>query len=329
MIGTEKVALFLLSIGPEAAAKVMRHFDEATTRAVSAAMARMRQVDSVQADAVVSEFLQHVKSKTTHSVDGFHFVRQTLDEALGENQAARIMELIMRGGSMASTMEIMRDADPLVLAEQMRGERPQAIALLLAHLEPAAGSELLLHLPDDVARDVLYRYARLESLQPHILKELGGMLTEQLSGQLGSQQLSGIGGPRKAADILNNLQVSATDALLTRLGEKDAALADLIRENMFTFSDLVQLDSRSLQALLREIPNEQMVPALKAAPPELVDKILANVSTRAAESLREDLDSGPPVRRADAEGAQKAILRKARELDAAGTISISSAEDML
>lgn len=329
MTGVEKVALFLLSIGPDAAARVMKHFDDSTTHAVSAVMARMHQFDSIQADAIVGEFLHNVKTRTTRSVDGLHVLRQTLDSALGEAQAAKVMEMIMRGGSMVSTMEIMRDTDPAALAEQMRSERPQAIALLLAHLEPAAASELLHHLPDNVARNVLYRFARLDSLQPHVLRELGGMLTEQLSGQIGSQQLSGIGGPRKAADILNNLQASVTDELLANLGKKDATLAETIRENMFTFSDLIQLDSRSLQTLLREVPNEQMVPALKAAVPELVDKILANVSDRAAESLREDLESGPPVRRADAEAAQKAILRKARELDEAGTISISSSEDML
>ncbi|HYW76219.1 MAG TPA: flagellar motor switch protein FliG [Gammaproteobacteria bacterium] len=329
MTGTEKAAIFLLSIGEQAAAKVMKHLDEATVNNLSVAMSRVRRMDRGEADQVVGDFLAQLDDQTSHSVDSFQYVRQVLDEAVGEREAARVMEYIMRGGSMAMTMDIMRETDPAMLAEQMRTERPQAIALILAHLEAGAGSELLSHLPEDVARDVLYRYARLDSVQPHVLRELGAMLSEQLSGQVGAQQLSGIGGPRKAADLLNNLQSSTTESLLNKMAEQDAKLVDTIRENMFTFSDLVQLDSRALQTLMREVSTEELVPALKAAPPEVVDKILSNVSTRAAEAIREDLESGPPVRRSEAENAQKAILRIARRLDSEGQITISTEEDLL
>lgn len=329
MTGMEKAAIFLLSIGEQAAAEVMRHLDEPTVNTLSVTMAGIRRMDRDLSQAVLNEFLDQVDEQTSHSVDSFHYVRQVLDEAIGERDAAHVMEYIMRGGSMAMTMDIMRQTDPAMLAEQMRTERPQAIALLLAHLEPGAGSEVLSHLPEDVARDVLYRYARLDSIQPHVLRELGGMLSEQLSSQAGTQQLSGIGGPRKAADLLNNLQASTTESLLGEIAERDAKLVDTIRENMFTFTDLVQLDSRALQTLMREVPTEELVPALKAAPPEVVDKILSNMSTRAAEAVKEDLESGPPVRRSEAESAQKSILRIARKLDSEGQITISTDEELL
>lgn len=329
MTGLEKCAVFLLSVGERTAAQIMRHLDEGTVNNISVTMASIRRMRKEDAEAVLTEFLDGVDNQPSRSVNSFQYVREVLDEALGEHGAASVMEYIMRGGSMAQTMDIMRDADPAILAEQMRTERPQAVALLLAHLDPASGSELLTHLPDELADDVLYRYARLDSIQPHVLRELGGMLSEQLSGQAGTHQLSGIGGPRKAADMLNNLPASTTEKLLNNVSRRDADLVDSIRENMFTFTDLVRIDSRALQTLMREVSSQELVAALKASPPEVVDKMLANLSTRAAESVKEDLDSGPPVRRSDAENAQKSILRVARQLDREGQINISKDEDLL
>lgn len=327
MTGLEKAALFLLSIGEKAAAQVMQHMDESTLNGISIAMSQVRRLENTESQAVLEEFVQGMQNSSGRDVDSFHYVRQVLDSALGDREAARVMEYIMRGDSMAMTMDIMRETTPAMLAEQLRNERPQAIALVLAHLEPAAGADLLSNLSDDIAHNVLYRYAKLDTIQPHILRELATMLSEQLSGQMGVRELSDIGGPRKAADLLNNVESSTTERLLGQL--TDTELVDTIRENMFTFSDLVTLESRSLQALIREIPHEDLVPALKGAAPEVVDKLLENVSTRAAEALREDLDSGPPVRRATAEAAKKSILRVARRMDAEGTITISTDEDLL
>ncbi|MGN8158766.1 flagellar motor switch protein FliG [Salinisphaera sp. RV14] len=327
MTGLEKAAVLLLSLGETTAAQVMQHMDEATLNGISSTMTRMRRLDTKQSQQVLREFTRGMQDSTGRNVDSFHYVRDVLDSALGEREAARVMEYIMRGDSMAMTMDIMKETTPAMLAEQLRNERPQAIALVLAHLDPAAGADLLSHLAPDVAQNVLYRYAKLDTIQPHILRDLATMLGEQLSGELGVRELSDIGGPRKAADLLNNVEGTTSERMLSEFA--DSELADSIRENMFTFSDLVTLDSRSLQALIREIPHEDLVPALKGAAPEVVDKLLENVSTRAAEALREDLDSGPPVRRATAEEAKKSILRVARRLDAEGTITISSDEDLL
>lgn len=327
MNGIKKAALFLLSIGEQPAAKVMRHMDETTLNGISIAMAQVKRLEDKDSEAVVREFLEQMDNQSGRSIDSFHFVREALDSALGEHEAARVMDYIMRGDSMAMTVDIMRESTPAMLAEQLRNERPQAIALVLAHLDPMAGGELLSNLSDDVAHDVLYRYAKLDTIQPHILRELGTMLSEQLSGQVGVRELSDIGGTRKAADLLNNVDTTTTEKLLGQF--RDAELADSIRENMFTFTDLVKLDSRSLQALMREIPDHDLVPALKGAAPEVVDKLLQNVSQRAAEALKEDLDSGAPIRRSTAEDAKKSILRIARRMDADGEITISSDEDLL
>lgn len=329
MTGLDKAAILLLSIGEATAAKVMQQLDEQTVNNLSLAMSRIKSMDQGRIQNVLDEFTSRIGDQTSHSVESFDYVRHVLDEAIGEREAARVMEYIMQGGSMATTMEIMRAADPATLAEQMRSERPQAIALMLAHLDTAAGSELLSRLPEEVSHDVLHRYARLDSIQPQVLTELSEMLSEQLSGQVGTQQLSGVGGPRKAADLLNNLQTSSAERLLNEIGKFDQETAESIRESMFTFSDLFQLDSRALQRLMREITTDDLVTALKAAPPEVVDKVLSNVSSRAAESIREDLDNGPPVRRSEAEMAQKEIVRTARRLDSEGEITISADEDLL
>ncbi|HEX7326810.1 MAG TPA: flagellar motor switch protein FliG [Rhodanobacteraceae bacterium] len=321
--------MLLLALGEHTAAQVMRNLDEATINDLSVAMAHVETLERERVDEILTAFLNEVDDQPVHGVDSLQFVRDALVEAVGDRKAQQIMEYIVRGDSMASTMDIVRRADTSMLTEQMRTERPQVIALLLAHLDPAAGAELLSRLPDDLAQEAMYRYAKLNTIRPKVLSELAGMLGEQLSAHAGVRRLSDIGGPHRAADILNNLPASRSKALLDGVSTLDTKLGETIRENMFVFADLVQIEARALQTLLREVPQDQLTAALKAATPEVAEKLLANLSEHAREMVQEDLEFGRPVRRSEAERAQKAILQTARKLDSEGKITITQNEDML
>lgn len=329
MNGIDKAALLLLSIGEHAAAQLMKHLDEAAVNNLSFAMSRIESLDRAQVDAVLTEFLTQVDNPPTQGVDSLQFIRDALVEAVGERKAEQVMEYIVRGDSMASTIDIVRRADTSMLTEQMRTERPQVIALLLAHLDPTQGAELLSRLPDDLAQEALYRYACLNTIRPQVLSELGGMLGEQLAAHVGMRRLADMGGPHRAADILNNLPASKGKALLDGVATLDAKLSDSIRESMFVFGDLAQIEPRALQTLLHEVPQEQLAAALKAATPEVTERLLANLSEHAREMVQEDLSFGRLVRRSEAERAQKAILQIARRLDAEGKIALNQNEEML
>lgn len=329
MTGLQKCAMFLLALGEHPAAQVLKHLDASTVNDISLVMSRMQSVDKNDIDSVLTEFLGQVDDQPTQSVDSLQFVRDTLEEALGLRKAEQVMEYIVRGDSMASTMDIVRRSDTSVLSEQMRSERPQVIALLLAHLDASAGAELLSRLQDDLAERALYRYARLSAIRPQVLGELAGMLGEQLSAHVGVNRVADVGGPRRAADILNNLPASQSNKLLEAVTKTDAPLAEAIRESMFVFGDLAEVEDRELQVLLHEVPEDQLVAALKATTEDVSAKLLSNVSAHTREAVQEDLASGRPVRRSEAESAQKAILQLARKLDQEHRINLSQNEELL
>lgn len=325
----DEAAILLLSIGEEAAAKIMKWLDEATVNNLAAAMARVKRLEQTASQRIVDDFLAQFDDASLQQVDGFEYVGKVLAESLGEHEAARVMEHLERGDAMKPAMDIMRGSHPASIAEQMRSERPQSIALALAHLEAAAGADLLAELPEDVAHEVLGRFAKLDTVHPHVLEELGSMLSEQLVNQGNSQRLAGIGGPQRTAELLQYLDAAIAEQFLTELANADASVANEIREHMFTMEDLVNLDNRSLQTVLREVSNEDLARALRATSTEVVDKVLSNMSSRAAQALREELDTGPRVKRSEAEQAQKTVTSTARRLDSEGKITISRKEDLL
>ncbi|HEX7324707.1 MAG TPA: flagellar motor switch protein FliG [Rhodanobacteraceae bacterium] len=329
MTGAEKSAVLMLALGEHVAAQIMKNLDEPTINHLSSAMAHVGTLEQERVNEILTAFLGDVGDPPVRGVDGLHFVRDALVEVMGERKTQQIMEYIVRGDSTASIMDVVRRTDTSMLSEQLRTERPQVIALLLAQLDSAAGAELLSHLPDNLVQEAMYRYAKLNTVRPEVLSELAGVLGEQPSAHVDVSRLSDIGGPRRAADILNNLPVSKSKVLLDGVSTLDAKLGETIRENMVVFSDLVLIEARALQTLLREVPQDQLTAALKAAPPRVAEKLLANLSEHAREMVREDLKFGGSIRRSEAERAQKAILQTARRLDAEGKIAITRDEDLL
>jgi flagellar motor switch protein FliG len=248
------------------------------------------------------------------------FLRKALVNALGEDKASAIIDRISIGRSTKG-LEALKWLDARAVCELVRLEHPQMIAIVLAYLEPDHAAEVLQLLPGGVRSDVVVRIASLDGVQPTALTELDDIIEKQFSGN-SAAKTSVLGGPKAAANIMNALEPSHEAAVMEQIKKSDEALGQLIEDLVFVFDDLGGIDDRSMQELLRQVPGDQLLLALKGADESLKDKIFKNMSQRAAEMLKDDLEAKGPVRVADVEAAQKIILQTARKLAAAGTIAL-------
>ena len=323
--GTERAAILLLTLGEGEAAQILRHMSAKEVQRVGSAMAKMKNVSRSEVEKVVSEFTTNVEAQTSVGVGADEFLRKALVNALGEDKAAAIIDRISIGRSTKG-LEALKWLDARAVCELIRLEHPQMIAIVLAYLESDHAAEVLALLPSGMRSEVIVRIASLDGVQPTALTELDDIIEKQFSGN-GAAKTSVLGGPKAAADIMNALEPSHESAVMEQIKKSDEALAQLIEDLVFTFDDLSGLDDRSMQELLRQVPGDGLLLALKGAEDSLKDKIFKNMSQRAAEMLKDDLESKGPVRIADVEAAQKTILQQARKLAAAGTISLGGKGD--
>ncbi len=257
--------------------------------------------------------------------DTDEYIRSVLRRALGEDKAGLLIERILQGGDV-SGIESLKWMDPQSIAELIRHEHPQIIASILVHLERDQASAVLQHLAERLRHDVMLRIATLDGIQPNALRELNDVLTKVLAGgeKLKRKKL---GGSKAAAEIMNFFGGSSETAVLDAIREQDADLAQKIADQMFTFEDLNRLDDRAIQLLLREVQSESLIIALRGADNDLRERIFRNMSQRAAETLREDLESKGPVRLSEVEAEQKEILKIVRRLSDEGAVAIGGAGD--
>lgn len=326
LTGAEMAAAVLLSFEDHQAASVLRHMDERAIGAITDSMASMKAVSSDKTYEIFLRLNSDLESVGAIAPGGTAHFKRLLTIAMGERKATEIMERIMRSGSGA--IDALSTADPKSLAEQFKTERPQVLAVILGHMGRATGSAFLSHLPPPISTDVLARYARLDQVLPFALGELRTMLSEMLGGTVVARTPS-MGGVREAADILNSMGISTSDRVLAEIRDQDPVLADQIREKMFTFDDLARLADQAIQLVLREVDNARIVPALRSANPAMRQKIFANISVKESLLLREELETGPLVTRADAQAAQREFVDAAMRLAQEGKISLGGAEDML
>ncbi len=319
--GIDRSAILLLSLGEDEAAEVMRHLGPREVQKLGAAMARLSHVSTDQAQMVLADFRSRLERQTSLGVGSDQYIRAMLNKALGADKAGTLIDRILHGGD-TSGLENLKWMDARSIADLIKLEHPQVLAMILAYMEPEQAGEVIHHLPERLVSEAMMRLASLETVQPAAIRELNEILEEQLSGESQSLQVASLGGPKAAAEVLNRLETSLSGSILEKMRENDSELAEKVQEKMFVFDDLIKLDDRSLQVLLREVPSEGFVTALKGASPGLREKFFTNMSKRAAEMMRDDLEAKGPVRVSEVESAQKAILQIATRLDAAGQISL-------
>jgi flagellar motor switch protein FliG len=319
--GVDKAAVLLLSLGPEAATSVLRHLGEAEVRQVSHALARVRSVEPEHLEHVHQEFQERLGAAGV-AVDGKEFARAVVTKALPDGSADILAGLEAVAGGASVLGDALAGAPAAGLARLLSGEHPQIAALVLAHLGASQAGELLGFLPEELQADVVERMARLESVPATLVAEVGATLRAQVQASLRPAG-STAGGPKAVAQLMNCADKTIEARVFEAMEARDPELVNTIRNLMFTFEDCVKLDNRSLQTLLKEVAREDLLLALKTASPELSAKIFANVSSRAAEILREDMASSGPVRLKDVETAQLKIIGVHRELEAEGKIVVA------
>ncbi len=274
---------------------------------------------------VIGEFMNTVNKQTALGVGVDDYVRNVLHSALGEDKATSVIDRILLGGN-SQGLESLKWMNPKSVAELIQHEHPQIIAIILSYLESDMSAEVLTSFPEKVRADLLLRIATLESVQPAAMKKLNDTLEEQLKGSSGAQS-STIGGVKAAADILNFIDSNAEAAIMEKVKEVDEDLGQEIQDLMFVFENLNSVDDRSMQTILRDVSTDSLLLAMKAADDELKEKIYANMSKRAAEMLRDDLEAKGPVKLSEVEAAQKEILSIARRLADEGQISLGGSAD--
>ena len=320
--GVERAAILLLSLGEQAAAEVLKHMAPKEVQKIGAAMAAMTNVSRDQVGTVLETFTREVENQTAIGVGSDDYIRKVLVSALGQDKAGGVIDRILLGGS-SKGLEALKWMDPRAVAELIRLEHPQIISIILSYLDSDQAAEIIVHLPDRVRVDVIQRIAALDGIQPSALQELNEIMEKQFSGNNTSNvKSSSVGGVKAAANILNLTESSKQADIISQIKEGDEKLAQQIEDLMFVFEDLSEIDDRGIQALLREISSESLILALKGADEAMKEKIFKNMSKRAAEMLRDDLEVRGPVKLSEVEGAQKEILGVARRLSESGEIAL-------
>ena len=315
--GLRKTAILMLALGHDEAAEVFKYLGPKEVQKLGFAMTEVGNVSREQIESVLREFHDETAGRVSLA-DSDEYLRSVLTKALGDDKAAHLIDRILQGNESAG-IEGLKWMDAPTVAEIVRNEHPQIIATIMVHLDRDHASEILNLLTERLRNDVMVRIATLEGVQPLAMRELNEVLTHLLSGgEVGKK--SSMGGIKTAADILNYMGGAIEASVLANIREHDADLAQKIQDQMFTFDNVMDLDDRSVQMLLREVQSETLIIALKGTSEELKSKIFKNMSTRAAEALREDLESKGPVRLSEVEAEQKEILKIVRKLVDEGQI---------
>ena len=318
--GTHRAAVLLLTLGEDHAAEVLRHLEPKEVLKVGSAMAGMSNVPREQVRKVLEQFTETVQEHTALGVGAEKYIRTVMVEALGEDKARSLMDRILLG-SGTKGLEALKWMDARAVAELIRPEHPQIQAIVLSYLDNAHAAEVIRFLPEHGRHDVLLRIATLDGIQPAALQELDAILERKFQGNHNVQS-STVGGIKAAADILNSVDRSIEGEIMEAIEDADAELGQQIQNLMFAFDNLIDVDDRDIQSLLREVSSETLVLALKGAGEAIKDKIFSNMSKRAAEMIRDDLENTRPVRLSEVEGAQREILAVARRMSYSGELAL-------
>jgi flagellar motor switch protein FliG len=323
--GLEDAAILLMSLGEEEAAEVFKNLEPKEVQHLGETIAKLKTVTRERIDNVLDRFAQESTEMGVLVADTDEYIKAVLRKALGDDKANLLIDRIIQGSDVTG-IESLKWMDAISVAELLRNEHPQIVAAILVHLSPDQASSILKAFTERQRNEVMVRIATLDGIQPSALKDLNEVLSRVLAG--GSQiRKQSLGGVKPAAEIINMMGSSLETSILDYIREADGDLAQKITDNMFTFDDLSKLDDKGFQSLLKEVQTESLIIALKGASPEIREKVFKNMSSRAAETLREDLESRGPVKLSEVEAEQKEMLKIVRRLADEGQIVLSSGGD--
>ncbi len=318
--GPEKAAVFLVSVGEDAASEIIKRLELMEIQKITKYMDNLPTIEKEESENILKDFNSNF-SKVGLIVKGDDYVKNLIAKSLDPDKAKKILDNL-HGPIEEEGLQTLKWLDPHVIADFVKNEHPQTIALILGHLEPLSAAVVIGLLPSSIRSQVVFRLSKLERVPPGVIKDLDEVLQEQLKST-GSTQSKLVGGVRVVADILNNMDKSIEEPILADIEKLDKEEAEKIRELMFTFDDLASVDDKSMQLILREVSHDQIVLALKTASEELTNKILSNVSKRAQEMIKDDLEAMGPKKLSEVEKIQHEILKVARRLEDEGKISLA------
>ncbi|HBR96122.1 MAG TPA: flagellar motor switch protein FliG [Gammaproteobacteria bacterium] len=323
--GPAHAAILLMALGEEKAANILKHMEPGEVQTLGEAMSCIDSVSQGQIGGILDKFVGKIKTESSLSLGSRDYLKKTLTRALGQERAGSILgQIHMEGGPIG--LDSLKWMHPRAVANIIYNEHPQIIAIVLAHLEREQAGRVLGLLPQHVHTDVILRITKLDTIHPDALQELNEII-QRLFEENSQTELTGIGGINVAAEILNGVSKDDEAAALEKLEEMDPDLCQRIQDKMFIFDNLMTVDDRGMQALLREVSTDKLIIALKGAAHEMQEKIFRNMSKRAAEMLRDDLAAKGPVRLAEVEEAQREILTVALRMSEEGTIALGGKGD--
>ena len=319
LTNTEKVAVLLSTLPEEAASNVLRHLDAIEIERISTCMAKMGRVEGGIIDNVINDFMQMAAEGAGAISLGKDYAEKLISKVLGADEAKSIVAKVSESKGEQS-LELLDDLDSKILTDLTRNEHPQTIALILSHLSPEKTGNVLSNLPEELRAEVILRISKLEPVPPEVVSEVAQMLEVgvQAMGDVGNK----LGGIKSVADILNQMDRAAESSVMTKIEETDPKLAEEIRQLMFIFEDLVLIDDRGIQEILKEISSDDLARALKTASDSVKEKIFKNMSERAVEMLNEDIEDMGPIKLSDVEKAQLSITQIALRLEEEGKITV-------
>jgi len=321
MSGSEKAAVLLMTLGEGDAAEILRHMSPKEVQKIGEAMAALSNVPKDTVGDVLGDFCDTVDEQTELGIGNDEYLKNILNTALGEDKAKNIIDRILIG-SHSKGLDALKWMEPRAVADIIRLEHPQIISIVLSYLEQDQAADVLAALPENMRVDIVMRIATLDTIQPSAIHELDEMLEKQFSGNSDSIRTSAVGGIKTAANIMNFLDSNLESEIIEKVKEMDDEVGTGIQDHMFVFENLIEVDDRGIQALLREVSAETLIVALKGADEGIKEKIFKNMSRRAGEMLKDDLESRGPVKLSEVETGQKEILTVARRMSETGEISL-------
>jgi flagellar motor switch protein FliG len=319
--GVDRAAILLLALGEQEAAQVLKHLGAKDVQRVGTAMAQLSGISREEVSSVLTNFSTNVEQQTSFGVGTDDYIRKVLTEALGADKAVGVVDRIL-GGRSSRGLEALKWMEARAVSDVLRNEHPQIIAIVLSYLEADQAAEVLGQLAENMRAEIIMRIATLDGVHPTALDELDQVLEKQFSGNSGGKTSSGFGGPKAAAGILNLVGSAQESSLMTQIAKIDEPLSQKLQDLMFVFEDLNEVDDRGMQELLREVPGDKLIIALKAADEKLKEKFFKNMSERASQMMKDDLEAKGPVRLSEVEAAQKEILVTARRMGEEGRLQL-------